>query len=1388
MKNQSEANLKESGMKMVEDEFMPFMDTFYALSSDDGTERTFAASSLLQHIFFTKGDDNDIDSIIKDGLYAMKRLITGLCSGRGSARQGYASCLSSFLRLSFTLCPKSEIIPTKTANPDSQKDKWITLFMKFASKNGKDISTEGSENLRQPSPSVSCGEYVRSQLLCFTTNSSSTDSNKPKKGIKGIEERDQNFGLLFGLLAVIRSGILCEENSELIEHYIKDILNLYESKDWMREPAARALMELFSTIHLISTAKVLNGSLSHFFDAHKHKSKIDDSIFSSWTAEKIAVYLHLQNLFHESSISIPQVFQTPILTKTTLTNGQSSIVIILRNTSRVVHPRCHLVWNTIWSYLTESASEFKKNGPKKSKKGADTKNSCYKLKSNLPFGNESAEDILNLLIHQVILSSLLGVTPRVYEEKTHGNGNYSEIHNSSSNATNERRALALSLIEQVSSFQLSASTLENIVLQPEMLRILFINTLQSNCMSSSKKNQSGKTHTLQPLAHHILRKVVESLVLNTEYDTEESQFGKRLAVIKALVKCDPSFDSLTKTNTISVLLGLDYLSETEAKKWSKDSSCSAALDVLHENYISFLEESIIQDKEEKQSSKIIEVLFQFAKRILRQSNEKKQEQISKRILSFFLAGAFYNVNTLDAAKDMNIEAHKETGMHLVVKSGVFIRQSISNHDKKIIRLEIRKIMAARFHSLLSDTASLMSATKSHNGELEKKTSRAREMFSLLSWIKKSCDAIEKYGASLWSKPKNNPTIDAMNPEEDWYTSTGYSIQKSINMLLQGANDENKSPSRAVLGIVDLILSLYFQLLSPGGRNDSDNVDMDELEDNDDCDDLEEEVKEFIVDLFAVVESMEGKKTASIRSEEDEINPLELLLGICSNIFKSPLGGDFMTSCRAGGTKLVRECVKIAWTNSLLYAADASTLMDSCIKIDKGVIDLLLESVCGFNLIEDADMNSDATDSEIDDEDSVGSGSREFNDAHDTSFDPSSDVDENSMKENGADDEDSLKEDVELDPSSLENMLLEDSDAEMDGGDGDVLEHHAGADAALVELIKVRQEASKAGQSIKEKIDISRRLRSIALLESLLNIGLSNQGFLSNNNILMMVVPLLTLKGQLEKSLVTTKQFSTEVSSKRTSSHVDKLAFSNRLVSVLQNKLFKLRFEGSIGVEDSTTLAMKVLDIAKKSQSPIHNKLYSSAILFIMKAVSENFDNSVSFAKEIYVDALNAWSSKKATKLTSLLFDDLVSRNQSVATVALVNPLSVCAQNARSAYLKGECFRLISTMFSISPKEFGVTKEEVQVIDVLKRATIPVLSAFEKGLKEDKLMKAKHIKKILKCSEKLISFNISHGKCEELWDKKYDLKSTLSKFFDKCSSPSLRSICANQMKKIEEKNE
>jgi hypothetical protein len=185
---------------------IPFLDTFYALSAQNASERTAAAHCLIRHCFPQVDSDADSGAApvqTKDAAYALRRLLSGLCSGRAGARQGYASALSSFLRVAFAATSSSSdgelpihAIQKELSKADRDDD--------AMDEDDKDDSSSSSSDMAQEADEHPA-EFVRKLLLVQTTPRSVGGQKAAKKG---SEERDYIFGRLFGIMAVVRSGTL----------------------------------------------------------------------------------------------------------------------------------------------------------------------------------------------------------------------------------------------------------------------------------------------------------------------------------------------------------------------------------------------------------------------------------------------------------------------------------------------------------------------------------------------------------------------------------------------------------------------------------------------------------------------------------------------------------------------------------------------------------------------------------------------------------------------------------------------------------------------------------------------------------------------------------------------------------------------------------------------------------------------------------------------------------------------------------------------------------------------------------------------------------------------------------------------------------------------------
>ena len=122
----------------------------------------------------------------------------------------------------------------------------------------------------------------------------------------------------------------------------------------MREQSVYALIELTSSIpdkkQLVSLA---NDCITPTLILPQ-KKKDWKGWLKQLTAEQIALVLHLQQ---QEGNKYAYPLDRPLLTKPDSIQALSSA---LSSTSKVVYPRCHVVWNTMWINLTEEADGKRK--------------------------------------------------------------------------------------------------------------------------------------------------------------------------------------------------------------------------------------------------------------------------------------------------------------------------------------------------------------------------------------------------------------------------------------------------------------------------------------------------------------------------------------------------------------------------------------------------------------------------------------------------------------------------------------------------------------------------------------------------------------------------------------------------------------------------------------------------------------------------------------------------------------------------------------------------------------------------------------------------------------------------------------------------------------------
>lgn len=1319
-KKDSEANKKEP---KAEELMIPFMDTFYQLSSEDSPiDRSVAARDLIRHCFLAKQGVNH-----KDAAYALTRLMNGLCTGRAASRQGFASCLSSFLRV---------------AHSSSLNESGVNVMEEILKEDdfAKQLQGDGA------SPAVVVRQKLLSttQFLAAEANSKENGQEKKSfggKAVKGIEERDHAFGRLFGVLAVVRSGLLRSKGfpSEAVEGYTKDLIELYHYKKWMKEPSSHAIVELLSSLatesNLDLIAKITNEVIIPTLFATKGNDQ--EKWLLTLTPEQIAVALNLQMLQNDT-MEYDYPLDKPILTAASV----PALSTALGSTSSVVHPRCHAVWNSLWMYLTEEVE--------------DQGNRQLRANDEFPL-------IVEQVMEHVVLGTLLGK----------GGG--------STKPTNERRSLALQIVCSLSgSSELKMNLplgLVSRILSPEIITLVFVNVL---CASGGVEKKSGAEHSLKPLTTRVLDDLINGCC-------EDDGIERRMAFAKAFLSTDPRFDTKTKTQTVTSLLMLETGSETSDEFESKRVN-------LCQNYLSFLEEEIVSATTLHHATVYIELMYKVAKRDL----TKAPANEARRVLRFFMSAAFFDCLALSdpsVAKKSSSKRKKKdktkanvTNPPLELASGLRIKEILNANGLSSISRPSRAIMSARFYSLLSEFISVINSQNrvgnKNKAFYEGKGSRPESIYRALSEISGISSLLETSGAKKFPRPSVNADSDDDSDSEDPVEASRKAMiqaQKIANEALVkecgGSGDEDTLRSKSVFATscASLMISLDLQLNTCG------SADVDDGEEEDDEDNVEA-VHEYISDLGDCVNGFCQviEDESSVHKTDDEENPLATMAGLLVNILSSPVGGEDSgktNPIQASASKLARETVKLTWSGVISVITSLNEKNKSLkTLVDEDVMSILIGSVCGENSMEDMEQGEDdeSIEESVASEDGLGD-SAVFVDASGMDLD---EIKEKNSDELEKGDEESGKttsdqdggEDVELDPAKLESLLLEDSDAEMsDGGVHGILEHHAGADKALAALIKLKQEARKASQTERERIELCNRLRCAGLLDSLFSLSVSKSGWLPIEAVLGSILPILRSCKSIAKSI----QSSSSANAKKSLN--EKNALLDRLSGLVKDKISKFRCsDGSSSLEAALKASSGIFEEMKRSLNASQCSCCSVALVTAVRCIPNSEDSNE--IKAIYSEAIDEWSTKKTTKIHSCVFGDLIQRMPSQASLILVEPLMTAARGAKSPFLKCESIKLLSAIYKSDAlnSEEGMSKEAQSA---MKKYCGKVAEALKEALGDSTLQKAKHRDEVLIATKNVVNYAKAQDKGILTGSEVSSLQKTLKVVEGNCKSAGMKKLCS-----------
>lgn len=1131
----------ESDVDNVHSGNLPFLDTFYGLTSSSPVERAQSAHAMLNHCLLGPSANSN------DAAYAFRRLMNGLCSGRAAARQGYASTLTSFLKIAHQ-----------------------TGALKKLQEDGSDASILG---------------FLRDQLV-KATDPSETSGKK-----KGSEERDHHFGRLFGILSVIRSGILLpkddqddlDDMKEVSLSLAKDLVALYNHRKWMREPTAFAIINLLDSYYDLCPQPEAVDIVNHLVSEVVIPELLSGMEVSEYTAEQIAIAVNIQSQTLDHGMPLPSRLSTIVLSKETV----PLLAKALSATSTVSQPRMHAVWDVIWClYLT--APKDAEARPLKGKPVTRV------LRKSLPGCSDSAQDIIEALVEHVVAESLLGVDAE------------SGV-SAGTNATHERRALAMAIIKvlcgsdsmsnKAGPFRLivDGNLLEEVVLTPVVVRKVFIDVI---CAGGSKQS----SHFLKPMAQSLL----DSIVVGGELSSDD--LSRRLSCAKALLACEPRFDGRTKSGTCMNLLLLsdqviDEVTPELVQVWK------AYVDFLQDRVLTAVQDPVDGEQSTSYTALgFIDLLFVAAKRFTRvmasDNGGGTKVNLSGQILAFFFVGAFFDCSSL-----------KKGGNDMIFDAAKLIQKSASS----VFTNEVRITMSARFYSLLADSAVVAIPSKNSPHEAAGKQNKDLRLFQLLRDFNQGWTKLEGKGCKRLGKAPSQLPDPEIIPDK-----TIFEIVTKQQKAVSGGNADANDLQRFRIGCASLSSALHLHLLScgdPESLDGEDEMDVDEDENN------ESIVKEFISDLASAQHNLMCQLGLAQKTDDDEFeNALGEIAEVCVGVLSSPFGANSQT--RGASPKLLKEAVRAAWAGALQLCGQEKPAPSP---LDKGLLDMLFGSMGGTQDEEDEEEDDEESedDAEDDNMDSDGDENDNVIITEATAADANLEGEQDHPEGDESDDDD---EEVILDSSQLQSFLEESDD------DEDVLEHHAGADNALAKLIKLKQEARKAGQQALERVELSNHLRCSLLVEIVLsNPGRQFDALYTPEFIQGMILKMLTQRRQLEKSWLS----GIKAGKKASVADSEKRALVEKLTVLMKTKLFKMKSFPKISAPEFEKLMAGIMDETRKAETEVQFSCCSAALMSLCKMTSS--EGTLASLASGYADLVNEWATKRTTRLKSSIFSDLVQQ-------------------------------------------------------------------------------------------------------------------------------------------------
>ena len=188
------------------------------------------------------------------------------------------------------------------------------------------------------------------------------DSSKIEPGMKKTDEREQIFGRIFGILAIFRSTRLMgerlpKETMNVVRESATEVLQLYQSKRWLREVCVQTFMTMLNNVHASTVPVILEITLS-LFEEQKVTEEDEEELFVPipLTPSSLQYLLQVKTFLHKHTLTLSnEDLQRVYWKNSEIEPAHLKSLMNVYRESTFTFPKVHPVWKASIDYLREVA-------------------------------------------------------------------------------------------------------------------------------------------------------------------------------------------------------------------------------------------------------------------------------------------------------------------------------------------------------------------------------------------------------------------------------------------------------------------------------------------------------------------------------------------------------------------------------------------------------------------------------------------------------------------------------------------------------------------------------------------------------------------------------------------------------------------------------------------------------------------------------------------------------------------------------------------------------------------------------------------------------------------------------------------------------------------------